>query len=180
MAGLPYSLSSIGLYRNSNKLRVPLSCQGGVYHGMGTGAPAIHRIEGHQSIRCRDCSKDGEEMEGSRGSPAGRSLTKVQGSAWECGTGHGRTQHRPNTTLPAGRRGGSWSRRWCLLQWRKSERAGCGNTSRVPGYIVGTGNGEKCHLAGHLKVELREGQVFDSGSLRRPPQPIQPVHNRAE
>ena len=41
---------------------------------------------------------------------------------------------------------------------------------------VGAGDGAECHLEGHLAVEPPEDQVLDSGRLRCPPKPIQPVH----
>lgn len=41
-----------------------------------------------------------------------------------------------------------------MLQWRKSEQAGCGNATAGCLDEVGIGDGKKCHLAGHLEVEV--------------------------
>lgn len=72
----------IGLYGSRNKLRFPSALS----------LPAVHWIEGHQCIGCRDHCEDREKMEGSQGSPTGRSLAETQGSAWECGIVQERNQ----------------------------------------------------------------------------------------
>jgi len=107
-------------------------------------------------------------MEGSQGTPAGRSLAKAQGSACEYGTRRGRTRelnvnpmrHCQGEGEPETGPGGGA----CFSGGRANKQDG-GNGTAGCLDDVGTGDREKCHLARHLKVEPPEAQVFDSGGL---------------
>ncbi len=163
MGWVYHSLSKIGLYGNTNKLRLPFSSVREEF--------IVARAREHlQYSRSRD--------------------TKVSGAGIVVRTGRtaeaGSKQRLGWSISPSLEQWRKAERTWehksdpiWLCQWKGEAETGAGGGasfsrgranqqkpwpcgSKVPGW-VGAGDGAKCHLDGHLEVEPPEDQVLDSG-----------------
>lgn len=152
---LSRSLSSIGLYGNNNKLRLPFKVVGtGIVLRTGRKWRAAEAVQPAEA-RLKHKNLVGSVAQGRAG------LWIITSTQY--GTAIAKRQ------AGAGARGGTcFSRGRAGKQYSGHATAGCLDE-------VGTGDRVECYLAAHLEVEPTEDQVLDSGSLWCPPQPLKPV-----
>ncbi len=166
--GLPWSLSNIGLYENTNKLRLLFSSVREEF----IVAREHLQYSGFRDAKVSDAGivvRTGRKWRAAEAVQQAETRLKHKAILGTVAQGRAVLCQRKGEAEAGTGGGASFSR-------GRANQQSSGHVAARRLDDLGAGDGAECHMEGHLEDKPPEDQVLDSGGLLCPPKSIQPVH----